>query len=168
MIKTFTLGDATIAYCPIVRGGGKPREAEREVVSALLAHLLPGAHLSHLPSGAPVVDARRCISVSHSRRIAVLAAADAPIGVDAEENREAQLRRVAPRVLTEQEMAACPDLLLAWTAKEAAFKAVPGLASLLDVTLLSEREAEAGGKRLTIESVMVEGTRVTLARVNKG
>ena len=164
MIQTFALGCATVACMPLAPccATGR-RESECRAVEALLSHLLPGATLSHLPSGAPVADRPVCISVSHSRRIAVLAVASRPIGVDAEENRPEQLRRVASRFVTEAEEALCPSLLHAWTAKEAAFKAVPGLVALSDITLLSAHEALAAGKRLSLVETWVGDTLITLA-----
>lgn len=164
MIKTFALGSATVACAEIAASGAlKRREAERRAVEALVQHLLPGATLGHLPSGAPTVDREVCISVSHSRRMAVVAVAPSPIGIDAEEDRPEQLRRVASRFVSEAEEAFSPSLLWAWTAKEAAFKAVPGLVALSDVALLSTTEAEAGGRSLHLCSARVGDTLITLA-----
>ena len=163
MIQTIELGGATIAYCEIEKDAPTRRAAERAAVDRLVSHLLPGRTLSHLPSGAPTVGDDTHISVSHSRRLAVVAISPLPIGVDAEEDRPTQLRRVAPRVMTEAELAACPDLLLAWTAKEAAYKAVPGLKTLLDVELLSPTAARAGGIPLRLHTTLAATTRITLA-----
>lgn len=107
-------------------GSGR-REREREAVGRLVREAFgPQAVLEHRADGSPIVAAagESQISVSHSRRMAVLAVAPAAVGVDIEEPRE-QLLRVAGRFMTpeEQKVYSSPGLILkAWTLKEAAFK----------------------------------------------
>lgn len=107
------------------------RAAERAAVAELLARL-PGApaEYSHSADGRPYIDgADYDISISHSTTTAAMAwSRSGRIGVDVENARGAQLRRVAQRFLTESELEACADeaaLLRAWTIKEAAYKALP-------------------------------------------
>ncbi len=129
-----------VYLCPLPAPAPR-REAEKAAVAALLARALPGAVLRHTADGAPVVDGGPFISVSHSRTHAALAVCPhAPVGIDVETPR-AQLARVAPRVLSEPEMAvygASPEgLLQAWTLKEALYKAAltPGLDFRRDIRL---------------------------------
>lgn len=89
--------------------------------------------LLHDRHGAPYVNLDGVyISLSHSRNMIALAVSDrGPIGVDMEYPRE-QLYRVASKFLSPEEYLryrTLPDLLRAWTAKEAIFKAasMPGL-----------------------------------------
>ncbi len=109
------------------------REREEAAVSALMCEAFgPGAVRGHDSTGAPVaivdgepLDCR--ISLSHSATYAVLAVARvaSDIGVDIEEPR-ASLSRVVERILSPAERTDCatPDsLLLAWTMKEALYKA---------------------------------------------
>lgn len=108
------------------------RRAEIEAVDRLLAAALPGGYtLAHDTDGAPrlIAGGAPAISVSHSRTHAAVALAPCgvAVGIDIETPRE-QLRRVAPRVLSPDELAACADgdmdaLLRAWTLKEALYKA---------------------------------------------
>lgn len=116
----------------------------RAAVSALVSQALgPDARVGHTPQGAPLicgVPSPPSLSVSHSRALAavLLGPGDARIGVDAEEWRD-QLARVMTRLLSPQERAAYGrglPLLMAWTAKEAVYKAAltPGL-SLHEIML---------------------------------
>lgn len=110
-------------------GAPSRREREREAVRRLVRTAFgPDAVLEHRADGSPFVAAagESQISVSHSRRMAVLAVAPVAVGVDIEEARE-QLLRVACRFMTpdEQRHYPTPELILkAWTLKEAAFKAL--------------------------------------------
>lgn len=119
------------------------REAEREAVERLIRHAFSDdARLVHHESGAPYIEGfDGSISISHSRRSACLAVSrDCTPGVDIEEPRE-QLRKVAPRVLSDDEMAvyshSIPLLLRAWTLKEALYKVAltPGLDFRSDIAL---------------------------------
>ena len=140
MIRERIYGDVRVVMCPLPPEGTR-REAERAAVAALLEHALPGAVLSHTADGAPVIEGGPYISISHSRTHAALAVCSgAPVGIDIETQR-AQLARVAPRVLSEAEMAVygvSPEgLLQAWTLKEALYKAAltPGLDFRRDIRL---------------------------------
>ena len=103
------------------------REYERRAVAGIIQQVLPGAVLRHTLSGVPQIDGVY-VSVSHSRHYAAVAFAACPVGIDIEEHRDSQLERVATRFLDEEEMAggalSADELLRAWTAKEAAFKAL--------------------------------------------
>lgn len=155
------LNGCTVALAPIEPSGLPRREREREAVAALLAQAAGRpAEIAHTPEGAPITDvAGLHISVSHSQHTAALLWSDTPgYGIDVEENRAGQLERVAPRVLTAEELevyGAIPDgLLMAWTLKEAAFKAagLPDVADLREIALPLKGGKAIGvrGRRLHI------------------
>ncbi|MCH5222288.1 MAG: 4'-phosphopantetheinyl transferase superfamily protein [Muribaculaceae bacterium] len=111
------------------------REREEIAIARLVKEAFGDkAERIHSSSGAPVISiggkitADKSVSISHSRQHAVLAVAPSNtlIGVDIEEDRE-QLRRVAPRILSEEELAFYSSIpqgfLKAWTLKEALYKA---------------------------------------------
>lgn len=133
------LADISTAAC------STRRDAERAAVADALEALLPGASLDHDDHGAPFVVNRPdvTVSVSHSHTLVAVATADdeQSIGVDIENNRRAQLTKVAPRFLDNAERAEAETLsrglLMAWTAKEAAYKADGGnnVTSLAEITL---------------------------------
>ena len=116
----FAVGDR----CSGQREGEK--RAVREIVESVFGD---NAVLSHRPDGSPVVEGCNVeISVSHCRGVAAVAVnTDSQrIGIDIEEPRD-QLARVAPRVLSAEELSAyggsADGLLRAWTLKEALYKA---------------------------------------------
>ena len=121
-----------IYFAPIEGGEGSRREREERAVQVLVREVFgQQARRMHTASGAPYIAgaegaANKYISISHSRLTAALAVADSPIGIDLEEDRP-QLVRVAPRVLSEEELEYYGGrpigLLEAWTLKEALFKA---------------------------------------------
>lgn len=124
MIRVYTIG---------ICGEGSRREKELEAEKKLLRACLGyDARICHLDTGAPVVKAGelvlRSISISHSAKTAVLAIGweGSAIGVDIEEQRE-QLAKVAPRFLSSEEQRiygnSLERLAMAWTLKEAAYKA---------------------------------------------
>ncbi len=85
------------------------------------------------------------VSISHCRRLAVmaLAAAGRGIGIDCEcGNRAGQLRRVAPRFLSVEQKGVWDSseamLFWAWTIKEAAYKAAGGSVRLGEIPLPAE------------------------------
>lgn len=128
-IHIYNVHGVTIAVAPIEPATDlTPRQRERRCVDRMLSQLLPGAVLTHVADGAPLLEgAAMHISVSHCREYAAVALCpDGPVGIDIEQPRPAQLQRVASRFLTTDEQAAIgpePDALLrAWTAKEAAYK----------------------------------------------
>lgn len=145
MIEVFKYDDITLGVTPIEDGPGRTRtEREHAAVGAIITHFF-GADtiVGHRDTGAPYLVGREDISltVSHSRDYAAVAfSAERTVGVDIEQWRE-QLVRVAPRVLSESEMAVygvSSDLLLrAWTMKEALYKAAltPGLDFRRDIML---------------------------------
>ena len=111
------------------------REAERAAVASLLNDALgPGATLTHRPDGSPAINIPGLeISISHCRTCAAMVLADRPVGVDVETDR-AQLARVAPRVLSPDELDRYRHCLVkAWTLKEAAL--TPGLDFRRDILL---------------------------------
>lgn len=115
------------------------REAERTAIASLLNEALgPDTTLSHRPDGSPAINIPGIeISISHCRTCAVIALSDRPVGVDVETDR-AQLARVAPRVLSPDELIYYNDCLVkAWTLKEALYKAAltPGLDFRHDILL---------------------------------
>ncbi|MCM1520838.1 MAG: 4'-phosphopantetheinyl transferase superfamily protein [Lachnoclostridium sp.] len=111
------------------------RQAEQMAVEMIVRlHIGEGFSIAHDGAGAPYIEGYAPLSVSHCRDEAVIAVSDddRPIGVDIETERE-QLERVRLKFLTEDEVntfASLHDLLRAWTAKEAVYKAAltPGLA----------------------------------------
>lgn len=130
MIETLVLGEVTVYILAYRRAEGEqtPRRAEQNAVRRLVeAAFGPDARLEHHSDGAPyVAGSDRFISVSHSRTLAVLAVAPFPVGVDIEEPRP-QLQRIAGRFLSAEEQQhyrTLPELLTAWTLKEAAYKAL--------------------------------------------
>lgn len=153
MIEVFKYDDITLGVTPIENGPGRTRtERERAAVRAIITHFF-GADtiVGHRDTGAPYLVGRENISltVSHSRDYAAIAfSTRRTIGVDIEQWRE-QLVRVAPRVLSESEMAVygvSSDLLLrAWTMKEALYKAAltPGLDFRRDIALPSDPASTA-------------------------
>ena len=118
---------------------------ERKASISLIAKVFgKDARLDHDEEGRPLVkgcDFDGMISISHCADLCLLAVIrerGVSIGIDTEIWRE-QLRRVSPRFMTLDEGAAYDSpalLLLAWTTKEAVYKAarVPGLA-LQDIHL---------------------------------
>ncbi len=115
----------------IVPGPETRQERSQSAVMALLRHALgPDVELAHREDGAPLLPGHPglFVSISHSRNYAAVVLAPYPVGTDVEEPRE-QLLRVAPRVLSDRELASCrklPEVLRAWTLKEALYKLHPG------------------------------------------
>lgn len=151
----------------------------------------PEAERRHTCAGAPVlyIGGNRSgisISVSHSRRHAVLAVAPAGIsaGVDIEAPRS-QLAKVAWRVLSvsEYEFFSSFDggLLLAWTLKEALYKASrvlldaePCFASQLSIPVgdsslarVLDRKGTVVASFSTVSRILTDGERVTVVFTNQ-
>ena len=82
-------------------------------------------HIDYNDVGAPVVDAEgRWISVAHGGECVAVAVADEQVGVDIE-SLDRDFARVAPRYMTEEEMALSEDerwSCFVWCAKEAMYK----------------------------------------------
>lgn len=144
MTRLIRIKDTYILICNVINAGMDRRhEAERKAVCRMIKAVFgQDAVLKHRPDGSPYLENHRvCISVSHSRRYACIAVSpDRHIGIDIEEQRS-QLRRVAPRVMSDKEMAVYGHkdnmLLRAWTLKEALYKAAltPGLDYRKDIIL---------------------------------
>lgn len=163
MIEIFKYDDITLGITPIEADPGRTRtEREHAAVGDIIARFFGvDARIGHRDTGAPYLVGREDISltVSHSRDYAAIAfSTRRTIGVDIEQWRE-QLMRVAPRVLSESEMAVysvSSDLLLhAWTMKEALYKAAltPGLDFRRDIMLPSHPASTAAtvaGRPFTI------------------
>lgn len=127
------IADDVCVYLGRIDGCGNRRDAERAAVARMVeAAAGAGCRVSHRDDGSPYVNgADMEISVSHSRYCAAVAVSrSGRVGVDIEDNRSDQLRRVAARVLSEAEMAVYGSEptgpVRAWTMKEAAYKAVAG------------------------------------------
>ncbi len=163
MMEIFKYDDIKLGITPIEADPGRTRtEREHAAVGAIIARFFGAdAIVGHRDTGAPYLVGREDISltVSHSRDYAAVAfSAERTAGVDIEQWRE-QLVRVAPRVLSESEMAVygvSSDLLLrAWTMKEALYKAAltPGLDFRRDIMLPphpASTAATVGGRPYTI------------------
>lgn len=156
--------DGVEVYLAHVEAGAAPRhERERAAVGAMVRGLFgEDAVIAHDAHGAPRLEGRpESISVSHSRNTAAIAVdrLGRAIGIDIEEPR-VQLRRVAPRVLSEREIAlyggSDENLAMAWTLKEAAYKCAgtPGLDFRRDISLPDQPQPgsriSAAGKTLEI------------------
>lgn len=114
------------------------KEAERQAVESLIRETFPQSdmQIGHLPSGAPfLIGGDLEISITHCREMAAIALAPKGmrIGIDCESrHRQGQLERVKSRFLSPQQSekwSRYPASLLAWSAKEALYKAAltPGL-----------------------------------------
>jgi len=108
-------------------------DARMAVLAMIRRYVGEDAVLEHDEYGAPVLSGggNRYISVSHSANFAAIALhPDRRIGVDVEEDRPEQLRRVKHKFLSDRDAAMWDSRLLeAWTCKEAVYKAAgqPGL-----------------------------------------
>lgn len=140
-----------VLVSPITDGPGSHLERARATVADMMCEAA-GRPVSilHRADGAPYPEGLDVhISVSHSRRLAALAISErGAVGVDIEEPRPEQLRRVASRVFRPDEAAYIDSLpgklLQAWTLKEATFKA----AGMADVADLREIRIGADGIEL--------------------
>lgn len=127
-------GDVTV-YVTGIRAADSlgRRRAESVAVAALVRGVFGGDHtVGHESTGAPTI---RCgsntysnISISHSRTHAALAVGPSGcfVGIDIEHNRSRQLRNIARRIFTPNEIEEYDrseyGLLTAWTLKEAIYK----------------------------------------------
>lgn len=144
MIETHQFDDITLLIALIPQDNAlSRREAERGATLQLLVETLgEEVEIAHHKSGAPyLIGSELHISLSHSMHYAAVALSPSRVmGVDIEEPRP-QLRKVAPRVLSDAEAEAysASDALLlqAWTLKEALYKAAltPGLDFRRDINL---------------------------------
>lgn len=148
------------------QGDGTARQSRRSRETAAVRRLVDhcfgtDAIYGHTDSGAPTVDGAAKLSVSHSTSYAALLTGPAghPLGVDIEQLRPAQLQRVSKRFLSPREFTifrSDEDLLWAWTAKEAVYKAA-GIRALSGPEIALERPygacAFVGGRRYSLSSV---------------
>lgn len=139
----------------------------RDETARLIADKLgPKVRLLHDADGAPrLCGSTLNISISHSRHFAAIALhPSARIGIDIEEPRLGQLRRVITKFLAPHERELWSDRLLeAWTCKEAVFKAAglrnlplgaidlsrPGIAAIPDGCLFALHTVETPDYTLT-------------------
>ncbi len=164
-------------YIAEIDGSSELSRREREkaaVMSLVCRELGAGVSVGHREDGSPVaVGFDGEISISHSRDYVALAThPQMRIGVDIEQPR-AQLERVRSKFVAEEEtFESLDELLHAWTAKEAVYKAAgqPGL-SLTDIVVDIKREvATARGRSYSI-SFSRHGEAViatAIARFNMG
>jgi 4'-phosphopantetheinyl transferase len=100
---------------------------QQSMVTRLLhAELFPDTILSYLPTGKPVVDNEKFISISHSGDIVVMMRSQYACGVDIEKIHE-RVGKVRHKFLNDEELAlnihSSKEILTQyWTAKEAMFK----------------------------------------------
>lgn len=134
-VEKTCFGDVDVYYTAICPTGECRRDRERSSVRALVDTAFGSdATIGHREDGSPYISGQdRPISISHSQTGAVLAVgrAGSTVGIDLE-NYRSQLARVAPRILSAQELAYYTGedgLLAAWTLKEAAYKCA-GIAGL--------------------------------------
>lgn len=177
MIETVSYGDITLAVCPIAHSDSDRHKDQNKAVRNLLdASLGTGCRLAHREDGSPYIDGSGLsISISHSRDYACITFSPSlTVGVDIEQPRT-QLRRVAPRVLSDSELAvygASDSLLLrAWTLKEALYKAAltPGLDFRRDIMLPADAagtQAEVLGHPYDVIAV-IERSDSTIALVSR-
>ena len=118
----------------------------------------PDARLLHDAHGAPLLAGSDLnISISHSRRFAAVAvSARGRIGIDIEEPRLEQLRRVINKFLAPEEIPLWGDrLLAAWTCKEAVFKAagVPGIGLGSIILIEPDVAVVPDGRRFRLQTI---------------
>lgn len=141
----------------------------RRAVSELISRYLgPDVRIVHDDDGSPrLVGSDLNVSVSHSRSFAaVMLSPGCRCGVDIEEPRLDQLARVRSKFLTPAELEAGVDLLEAWTAKEAVFKAAatPGLGlSMIDTLSLPGFALLPDGRRFRLSTVVTADYTLTSA-----
>lgn len=138
-----------------------------DVARIIAEHLGPDVRVLHEPDGSPLLAGSPLhVSISHSRHyVAIALHPQWRIGVDIEEPRPEQLRRVISKFLAPEELPAWADrLLAAWTCKEAVFKAAatpalpfgridltePGVATVPDGRRFALQTTETDAYTLTI------------------
>lgn len=147
----------------IVRPGNR-----RDVARMVSEELGAGVRVLHEADGSPILAGSSLhISISHSRHYVALALHPTlRIGIDIEEPRLEQLRRVISKFLSPTELPMWQDRLLeAWTAKEAAFKAA-GLSGIglgsIDLTAPGEARTP-DGRRFLLRATVTPTYTLTLA-----
>lgn len=141
----------------------------RQAVGSLIrTQVGTDVRLVHDDDGAPLlIGSALNISISHSRNYAaIMLDASSRCGIDIEEPRLDQLERVRTKFLTPAELAAGVDLLTAWTAKEAVFKAAgtPGLGlSMIDTLSTPGLALLPDGRRFRLQTVTTAEYTLTTA-----
>ncbi|MDE7110390.1 MAG: 4'-phosphopantetheinyl transferase superfamily protein [Muribaculaceae bacterium] len=144
-------------------------EGGRQAIGRLIAtHVGENVRLDHDRDGAPLlVGSTLHISISHSRRFAAIMLNEkVRCGIDIEEPRLDQLERVRSKFLTPAELAAEVDLLSAWTAKEAVFKAsaTPGLGmSMIDTLSTPGLALLPDGRKFHLQTIVTPDYTLTTA-----
>ena len=142
---------ATMEECPEM----SRREREKAAVGQLVSRVLGvDVTISHREDGSPVaVGFAGEVSISHSRDyVAVATHPRMRIGVDIEQPR-AQLVRVRAKFVADEEtFESLDELLHAWTAKEAVYKAAGqrGLSLTEIVVDIARGTATARGRRYSV------------------
>lgn len=165
----------SILSAPIpVDGKINRQERERRVVKELLHEFFDAeTEVYHHDNGAPYLAHNEFnISISHSCVRAVVALSKQEgIGIDTETLRP-QLERVKDKYLSEEERqryTGLSDMLWAWSAKEAVYKATmkPGLSLKDGIKIKSERLATVGSERFRLTTVEKTGDAVTVLAVRQ-
>lgn len=149
--------DSDIAIAAKARSDNRRREilAGRGIVRKVL-----GTSLSHDRYGAPVIANEGVyISLSHARDLIALAVAPHPVGIDIEFPRR-QLLKVATKFLAQRELEryiTLPQLLDAWTAKEAVFKAASQPDMTISEVVMTDASTAAARQRLYAVTHIKEG-----------
>lgn len=146
-----------------VAAGG--RQAVADLISSRLGAEVRVVHDSE---GAPqLVGSPLHISISHSRNFAaIMLDPEGRCGIDIEEPRTEQLTRVRSKFLTPAELEAGVELLTAWTAKEAVFKAAgtPGLGmSMIDTLSAPGMALLPDGRRFRLQTIVTPQYTLTTA-----
>ena len=139
--------------------------------------------IEHLENGAPLLDGiPQRISLSHTSHFMVIASIPktpdinleevsvrTAIGVDAEKADRAQIIKIREKFLTGKEMALLPaegvrENILAWTCKEALYKAAMGEASdwkedyqIVSLPIIAESLSEATSEKYGIGIIRIAG-----------
>lgn len=130
MLQRFALGGIEILATELQPGvnASQRKCIEQRAIDSLVKEAFGNnAQVGHRADGSPfIIGTNIEISISHSRAMATLAiGSDKRLGIDVEEWRDT-LQRVRSKYLSAQESAiwtTCDDMLVAWTAKEAVYKA---------------------------------------------
>ena len=152
MIQTLTIGNIRVAMCPLATDVPHT-EARRQAADTLVAAIADGNRLHHRPDGAPYLDNSTLhVTVTHTRRLAAVAVAPHPVGIDIEDERP-RLAEVAARITTSADVA-LPTALHTWTAKEAAFKCAAALPQpptvISAVTVTADNTATCCGMAMSL------------------
>ncbi|MCC8071147.1 MAG: 4'-phosphopantetheinyl transferase superfamily protein [Bacteroidales bacterium] len=140
---SLSIGSTIIYLTPLVSdcdSSLRARQREQATIEIMVKAICgPEASYTHAQDGAPIiVGCQHHISVSHGGGYVAIAFNPLhPIGIDIETDRTKQLEKVKSRFLSPTQLVDYnSNLLEAWTAKEALFKALnPEYLYLLDIPL---------------------------------